>query len=82
MTIAIDRPNGISLFQLITVKSALKLEKLGMKHSRGSVRKMWALHFGLKASAKIDEVIARVEQEIETIKAKGDLGITVTGTDL
>lgn len=67
---------GPRLFQLHAVKGALKLEKLGMRHSKvGSVRKAWALHFGMKANSKIDDVIARVEQEIEKIKAEGNFTV-------
>lgn len=75
MTIVIDRPNGITLFQLNAVRLAIKLEKLKFKHSGGSVRKRWALHFGLKSNAKHDVVIARIEEECAKIEAKGDLGI-------
>lgn len=39
---------------------AIKLEKLGMKHSRGSVRKHWAVKLGLKPTAKADAVIAAI----------------------
>lgn len=32
-----DTPDKILAFQLLSIRSALKLEILGMKHSRGSV---------------------------------------------
>lgn len=75
MTIIIDRPNGISLFQLMAAMSAIKLEKLGLKHSRGSVRKHWALHCGLGANAKHDVVLAAMQKKVDELKQAGDLGI-------
>ena len=64
-------PGG--LFQLMAVKGALRLEKLGMSHSRlGKIRKPWALKLGLKANASYDEVIATIDKRLEEIKAHGD----------
>lgn len=60
-------PVGTRIFQLLAVKSALNLEKIGLRHSRGSVRKAWALHYGLKPSAKCDVVIAKIEAELKTL---------------
>ena len=61
---------GVTVFQLLAVKGAIKLEKLGMKHSSGkSIRKMWALQLGLKANAKHDEVIAAIEKKLEEVRA-------------
>lgn len=40
---------------------AIKLEKRGLKHSRGSVRKHWAIKLGLKQTAKHDAVIAAID---------------------
>lgn len=66
-----DTPEAISVVQLITVKSALKLEAKGMQMTRGpKLRKPWALKFGLKANAKYEEVIAHIEGLLE--KAKQD----------
>lgn len=62
-------PVGTKIFQLLAVKSALKLESLGMKHSSGkSIRKMWALELGLKANAKYPEVIAKIEEKLLELK--------------
>lgn len=36
-TIVINTPEGIEMFQLLRLKSALKLELMGLKHSQGSV---------------------------------------------
>lgn len=78
MSIIIDKPNGISLFQAMAARSAIKLQALGMKHSRMNVRKVWAIHLGLKPNAKCEVVIAALDKKIEEIKALGDLGITNT----
>lgn len=43
-----NTPNQISYFQLASVKGMIKLEKAGMKSRGGSVRKIWAIHLGLK----------------------------------
>jgi len=68
--------NGPRLFQLHAVKGALKLEKIGLRHSKvRSVRKAWALHFGMKANTKIDDVIARVEEEIKAIENEGNFKV-------
>jgi hypothetical protein len=53
------------LFSLLAAKSAIKLEKLGLKHSRGSVRQHWARHLGLNTRARPDQVIAAIEAEIQ-----------------
>lgn len=61
---------GVTLYQLSAARSAIKLEKIGMKHSSGrSVRKHWALQLGLKANAKADEVIETLTKKIDGIKA-------------
>lgn len=56
--------DGIAVFQLLAVRGALKLEKLGMKSRGGSIRKGWALRLGLKANAKHDEVIAEINRRL------------------
>ena len=60
--------DDIAIFQLLAVKGALKLEKLGMKSRGGSIRKGWALRLGLKPGAKHDEVIAEIERRVEAAK--------------
>lgn len=62
---------AVSMFQLIAVKSAIKLEMLGMTHSGGSVRKRWAIHLGLKPTTKGDAVIAVIQAKIDEAHAKG-----------
>lgn len=61
-----DTPEAIAVVQLATVKAALKLEKVGMRASRGrKLRKPWALKLGLKASASYDEVIAEIQKRLD-----------------
>lgn len=55
---------NIRCAQLVAVKHALRLEKLGMKHSRGSVAAMWRKHYGMPRRCSIDMVIEAVEQEL------------------
>lgn len=54
-----------NVYQLLAVKHAIKLEAIGMKHSRGSVRKHWAVELGLKPNAKHADVVARIDSIIE-----------------
>lgn len=62
---------GIELYQLAVARSAIKLEKVGLKHSSGrSARKMWAVELGLKPTAKADEVLAALDERIAKLKAE------------
>ena len=67
-----DTPDRIRLVQLISVKHAIKLEKLGMRHSRFrcGVRGLWAKHYGMPPRSKADAVLARVQAEIDFLKDK------------
>ena len=76
MAIVINRPNGIAIFQLKASMSAIRLEMKGMKHSRGSVRKHWALSLGLPARTKGQDVLDAMQVMVDEIVAKGDLGIS------
>lgn len=68
--VVINTPEGIRLYQLAAARGAIRLEKVGLKHSSGrSVRKHWALHLGLKANAKADVVLAKIQDEIDKIQA-------------
>lgn len=52
-------------FQLSAAKGAIKLEKLGMRHSSGkSARKAWAKHFGMPANSTHEQVIERIQEEL------------------
>lgn len=68
-----DTKDGITAFQLVTVKHALKLESKGIKMTRGpKIRKPWAIKLGLKASASYEAVIAAVDAQLTILKAKND----------
>jgi hypothetical protein len=59
-------------FQLLQWKAAIKLEKLGMKHSSGrSVRKHAAIALGMPPFCKCDEVLAKIQERINEIQAGG-----------
>ena len=66
----IDTPEGISFFQLCQLRGCLKMEKMGMRHSKmGKMRKPVAVMMGLKPNAKIEEVIAAVQAKIDAAHA-------------
>jgi hypothetical protein len=59
-SIMIDTPAGISAFHLLSIKYALKLESIGLRHSRGSVAKMVRGMIGSKTKNKL-ELLAEYE---------------------
>lgn len=61
---------GIEVYQLLVVKSALELEKLGLRSRGGSIRKGWALRFQLPANATRDDVIEAIEAQLESLRPK------------
>lgn len=66
----VETAQGIDLFRLCAIRGALKLEKLGMKHSRlGKIRKPVAIQMGLKPNADYDTVIKAVQDRIDQLKA-------------
>ncbi len=70
MTI-INTPEGIQFARLAALKGAVRLESIGLRHSKiRSVRKMAALEMGLKASAKCPEVLAAIEAKLATMLPK------------
>lgn len=70
-TTVLDTSDGIAFFQLATLKSALKLELLGMRHSRGSALKV-AKRMGYKGNretvykAVCDEVDKRLAAKAQS----------------
>lgn len=56
----INTPEGISAFHLLSIKYALKLESIGLKHSRGSVAKLVRGMTGSKTRNK-QELLAEYE---------------------
>ena len=50
MSIIIDTPEGIAAYRMLALRSALKLEILGMKHSRGSAYATIKREFNLRGN--------------------------------
>lgn len=65
-------PVEIKLVQLISAKHAIKLEKLGMRHSRirCGVRGLWAKHYKMPPRSSHDEVLTRIQEEITQLSEK------------
>jgi hypothetical protein len=67
--VIINTPEGIKYVQMAAAKGAIRLEKLGMRHSKiGSVKNAWAKHLGMRPRATHDEVIAELEKRMQKIK--------------
>jgi hypothetical protein len=58
--------DNIALYRLLTLKAALKLETLGMKHSRGSVYALVKQEFGFKGSKA--RVLEQLTAHIESLR--------------
>lgn len=53
--------------QLMAVRSALKLEQAGMRHSRlGKIRKPWAVKLGLPPSTTYEALTAHISAMLST----------------
>jgi hypothetical protein len=62
-----DKLSDIRYMRLASVIAAIRLESKGLKHSKGSVRKRWALHLGMGARAKHQDVIDRLRAEMDDL---------------
>ena len=53
---------NIAMFRLLTLRSALKLEILGMKHSQGSVYALVKREFGFRGNKQrvLEQLIAHI----------------------
>ena len=65
----------IEMFQLLRLRSALKLELLGMKHSQGSVYAYIKKVYGLKGNKQkvydqFDAAIEELKQEIQAERSQ------------
>ena len=58
--------DNIALYRLLTLKAALKLECLGMKHSQGSVYALVKREFGFKGNKA--SVLAQLTAHIESLR--------------
>lgn len=59
---------AISFYRMLVLASAIKLEALGMKHSRCSMTAMAKRELGVKGNR--DKVLAAVEAKIEQMRAE------------
>jgi hypothetical protein len=59
---------GITYFQLAAVKAALKLEKVGLKHSGGAIRPKWAKRLGLKPRDSHDTYINTLNMRMSEMR--------------
>jgi hypothetical protein len=57
---------NIRMWRMLTMKHALRLECLGMKHSQGSVYALVKREFGFKGSKA--SVLAQLTAHIETLR--------------
>ena len=64
--IALDTPEQIEMYHLLSLRSALKLECLGMKRRGQSVYSIVKAEYGLKGNKK--SVLKQLEQIIEEAK--------------
>lgn len=71
---SITNPLAIRAVQLSAQISCVKLEKLGMKHSGGSVVARLKKHYGLKRTTTPDEIITILKVERDELDEQ--LGIT------
>lgn len=62
----LDTPEQIDMFRFLSLKSALKLECLGMKRGGQSAYSIVKAEYGLKGNKK--SVLKQMEQIIEEIK--------------
>ena len=65
-TMIITNKRHIELYRLLALRGALKLEILGLKHSRGSVYAAVKREFGFKGNKK--KVLVLLENYINTTK--------------
>lgn len=64
----IDTPEGISYAQLASLKCAVKLEALGMKHSSGkSMSALAKRQLGLKRNTPAADVVKAIQAKMDAI---------------
>lgn len=58
----------VTYWQLASVKGALKLESLGLKHSSGkALRPAWAKHLGLKPRDSYEKYIEVIQARMDVL---------------
>ena len=65
---SITSPNGIKIFQIKAQIQCVKMEALGMRHSHGNVTPRLKKHYGLSRNARPEEVIERLNLEIDKLE--------------
>ena len=66
-TIIFDTPEAIKFYQLAVLRGAVKLETLGMKHSRGSQTAFAKRLYGLKGNKQ--SIYKQLCEMVEEVKA-------------
>jgi hypothetical protein len=62
--------DGITYYQLAAVKAALKLERVGLKHSSGrAIRPAWAKRLGLKSRDSYELYIETIDKKLSEMRA-------------
>lgn len=64
--VALTTPEQIARFQLMAVRTMIKMEKIGLRHSSGPVRPKWAAKLGLKPRDSYDKFIDALTERIES----------------
>jgi hypothetical protein len=60
--------NSMELWNLMQLRAAIKMEKVGMRHSSGrSARKKAVIWLGLKANTPHDQVIEAINTELNRV---------------
>ena len=63
--LVLDKPDQIRVYQLLVVRSAIRLEAKGLRHSSGlNVRAAWARRFGMRRGSSTEAVLARLDAEL------------------
>ena len=57
----------VQAFQLLAQRGAVKLEKLGMTRRGPSITSLLRKHYGLKPRATHDEVLAKLQADIDAL---------------
>lgn len=65
----LTRPDAIRIYQLKVIKSALKLEQKGLRHSSGALRPKWASRLDLRPRSSYEEFHAAIDKKIAELEA-------------
>jgi hypothetical protein len=65
MSAVLNTPSAIERFRWVTIRSGLKLEKMGMRKRGKSCRQICLQAFGLPATTSYDDLIAQCDKVIE-----------------